>query len=877
MRRRFIAFLTLIISAVVIILGSFTSVVTGMKSGIEFSKGYQYVYKISSTDEEEENVDINAAAQEMNRRLKNADVNYFEIETQGEDQICVTFAGVNNSESEHIRDLLAYNALFTLSSSDDEAFGTSYYYDQYGNKVDDSNVVFDGSVARVEYSGAYPIVVIPVSNPQKVESIREHASNVKSPDGSPTSGDESDSMDYTMILLWANKEEQDNFASAMDPNNDQYEEMQEKVLLAFSSNENNFYYNDDHTEICYAIDPNNGEESTEFDPIKVREAVSKAQHIVNFFNAGSLTYNVDYLYEIESPVLVDELVKMEGNLYVNWGSKLLISSLVAFALAIVAVALYYRINALVAATTSAGTMLVAFAIFNAFGVQFTLGAFIGLVVTGALSLFSNVYYFEKLKNELYRGRTLKKANTEASKSATLPTIDASVVVLLASLVTFFVGEQMIKPFAVMASLGAACNLLITVLLGKGLMWLSTNSTSLQNKKEYFGVDITKIPNTANEEKQTYFGPYDGRDFTKKSKKVGIITAILTFIGVTCAIAFNFTIGTFNYTESTTGVRVQVVVEESSEISSVESLNNDLKALGFEIEESKDNLIFASEVSPEDDDITLHYYVVIVDELPEVGNSEVYENAIYDDNNELDKIATIQDYLQNKYQAIDSDAEVFVFETANTSRALNVWKAALAVLFGLLLSGVYLVIRYGLSKALSSVIVSSLTTFLALAVFIICRISFNDFAGLALLGIMDLSLLSSMMFFARHKEMSLDNTMQLDNKELLKKAIASAFGSMGIFHSIVTIVLVVIMALGPASYEIGFALLILGSLISLLFNTVLLGPIYNGLHNFFKKIHDHHVENDKKRQQNKDKKKKKADKNTSKGSEPEEAIFIGIND
>lgn len=875
MRRRFIAFLTLIISAVVIILGSFTSVVTGMKSGIEFSKGYQYVYKISSTDEEEEKVDINEAAQEMNRRLKNADVNYFEIETQGDDQICVTFSGVNSDESEHIRDLLAYNALFTLSSSDDEAFGTSYYVDQYGNKVDEGNVIFDGSVARVEYSGAYPIVVIPVSNPQKVESIREHASNVKSPDGSPTSSDDDeDTMDYTMILLWANKEEQDNFASAMDANNDRYEEIQEKVLLAFSSNESNFYYNDDHTEICYAIDPNNGEESDTFDPIKVREAVTKAQHIVNFFNAGSLTYNVDYLYEMEAPVLVDELVKMEGNLYVNWSSKLLISSLVAFALAIVAVALYYRINALVAATTSAGTMLIAFAIFNAFGVQFTLGAFIGLVVTGALSLFSNVYYFEKLKNELYRGRTLKKANTEASKSATLPAIDASVVVLLASIITFFVGEQMIKPFAVMASLGAACNLLITVLCGKGLMWLSTNSTSLQNKKEYFGVDITKIPNTANEEKQTYYGPYDGRDFTKNSKKVGIITAILTFIAVTCTVAFNFTIGTFNYAESTTGIRVQLVVEDSSEISSVESLNNDLKTLGFKTD---DDLIYASEVSPEDDDITLNYYVVIIDELPEVENSEVYENGIYNDNNELDKISTIQNYLQNKYQAIDSDAQVSVFETISTSRALNIWKAALAVLFGLLLSALYLVIRYGLSKALSSVIVSSLTTFLALAVFIVCRISFNDFAGLALLGIMDISLLSSMMFFTRHKEMSLDNNANLDNKELLKKAIASAFGSMGIFHSIVTIVLVVIMALGPASYEIGFALLILGSLISLLFNTVLLGPIYNGLHNFFKKIHDVHVEKDNKRQQMKDKKKKKSDKNTSKGSEPEEAIYIGIND
>ena len=53
------------------------------------------------------------------------------------------------------------------------------------------------------------------------------------------------------------------------------------------------------------------------------------------------------------------------------------------------------------------------------------------------------------------------------------------------------------------------------------MWLVTNTTALQGKYNYFGVNPEHVPNVLKEEKQTYFGNYTNHaDFkTTKTKKI----------------------------------------------------------------------------------------------------------------------------------------------------------------------------------------------------------------------------------------------------------------------------------------------------------------------------------------------------------------------
>ena len=77
------------------------------------------------------------------------------------------------------------------------------------------------------------------------------------------------------------------------------------------------------------------------------------------------------------------------------------------------------------------------------------------------------------------------------------------------------GGEALHAFSGIITLGALVSLVISTLILKGLMWLCTNTTGLNGKYEVFGIDSKKVPNLMNEEKQTYFGPYAEKDFTKK--------------------------------------------------------------------------------------------------------------------------------------------------------------------------------------------------------------------------------------------------------------------------------------------------------------------------------------------------------------------------
>lgn len=861
MRRRFIAFLVLVISTVLVIFGNFRSAYTGIRGGLEFSNGRQYVYRISQ-DDEENLVDMEKAADEMERRLKFAGVSYYDVEVEGEDQIRVTFTGTSASDAEHIRTLLSFNATFTLATTDDEQYA-------------EGDEIFEGAKARIEYRNQYPIFVVPISNTTKVDIIAEHARTLKS---ESTGEDDENQIDYSMLVLWANKQEGDDFQSAMDPNNENYAKIQEKVLMTFSSAEADLYYNDDHTEICRVVNIDQ-DESGNISAAAVRKASVEAQRAVNYFNAGSLDYDVDFLFSTPVSASVEQLILYGNNAAINWNSKILIGSLVGMLLVALIVAIYYRLNAIVACTTTAASLLASLFIFNVFGVEFSIGALLGLLVIGALGLFSNLYYFESLKNELYRGRTVKKANAEAAKRTLLPALDASVLVLLASLITFFVGEPLIKPFAVMAAIGSVMNLIFALLGTKGLMWLLCNDTWMQGKKNLLGVQNDLIPDTQNEEKQKYFGPFANQDFTKKSKKVGIVSVLIAIIGIVCTVSFAFTIGTFNYGDAyETSTRIQIVVEKDSDINNIDTIASELKDFGFKCGE----LTTATGVDPDDDEITYNYYVIEIKKLPSTDNEEIFGDdspyVVYDEKGKINVNATLETYLSEHYHATDSTAQVNVMTVKPTGHRLNVGFVGLAFAAGILLSAVYMTIRYGLSKALSAVGISALSGFLTIALFIILRLTFTDIAALGLLVVMDMSLLTSVFLFAKEKEMMRES--QEDAKTIVVKAISSAFAPMSTLTLCVAFASISLLAFGPATYEFVFLMMILGMVISLALNTILLGPIFSYFRTRFAHMRQRIAESDKVKERKKKARKhrvEKMEKEKKSSNEPEESIFIGIND
>ena len=179
---------------------------------------------------------------------------------------------------------------------------------------------------------------------------------------------------------------------------------------------------------------------------------------------------------------------------------------------------------------------------------------------------------------------------------------------------------------------------------------------------------------------------------------------------------------------------------------------------------------------------------------------------------------------------------------------------------------YITLRYGISKSLTSFIVGLASTFITLALFIIFRISFVDIAALGLLAIMNISLLLSLLVHAREKE--IHDEIKDENADLLIKANDSAFAPMFNIVTYGIFALLAFVAFGPANYTIVFILMMIGLLLSLLLNSSLVAPLFSALKKSFAKLMASRPHKEKKN---------KKKKTVTKSNEPEEAIFIGIND
>ena len=84
---------------------------------------------------------------------------------------------------------------------------------------------------------------------------------------------------------------------------------------------------------------------------------------------------------------------------------------------------------------------------------FNASALIAIVVITLLSLASSIVYMENFKNEVYRGRTLKKANTEAHKRSFITLIDMHLLTFLLAGIAYFVGHGAIASLAVAVVIG----------------------------------------------------------------------------------------------------------------------------------------------------------------------------------------------------------------------------------------------------------------------------------------------------------------------------------------------------------------------------------------------------------------------------------------
>ncbi|QIB26538.1 protein translocase subunit SecD [Caloranaerobacter azorensis] len=146
--------------------------------------------------------------------------------------------------------------------------------------------------------------------------------------------------------------------------------------------------------------------------------------------------------------------------------------------------IYYRIPGLIADISLAIYILLLLGTMIYLDATLTLPGIAGLILSIGMAVDANVVIFERIKEEIRSGKTLRAAVDSGFKRALRTVIDANVTTFIAGIVLFKFGTGPIKGFAVTLLIGLVASMITAVFITKYLLKLTIKMNITKNTKLY---------------------------------------------------------------------------------------------------------------------------------------------------------------------------------------------------------------------------------------------------------------------------------------------------------------------------------------------------------------------------------------------------------
>jgi preprotein translocase subunit SecD len=171
--------------------------------------------------------------------------------------------------------------------------------------------------------------------------------------------------------------------------------------------------------------------------------------------------------------------------------KSLIAGMIGLMIVILFMGLFYRVPGLIADVAIlmfAGTTL---AIYKLLPVTLTLSGIAGFLLSTGSALDANILIFERMKEELRNGRSVKQAVALGFQRAWPSIRDSNIATLITSLILFWFGSQygatIVKGFAVTLFLGIAISLFTALMVTRTLLTILFDNVKPTKLSSWFGI------------------------------------------------------------------------------------------------------------------------------------------------------------------------------------------------------------------------------------------------------------------------------------------------------------------------------------------------------------------------------------------------------
>ena len=353
-----------------------------------------------------------------------------------------------------------------------------------------------------------------------------------------------------------------------------------------------------------------------------------------------------------------------------------------------------------------------FLVFWLVGGVLTLPGIAALVLGIGMSVDSNVITFARIKEELYKGKSLPLAFKEGVKCSFSAILDSNLTTLIVAIIMFIFGESSIKGFATMLIITVIVTMFTMVFLTRVLLNLFVKTNYFNDKiKLFIGVKKEDIPwgGGGGGLKKVPFGKVD---CLKNRKIFAGVSIIIILVGAVTIGFCGLNLG-IDYRAGT-----DITISTDKDVTK-KQLTSDLKELKLK-----------------SSDIT-------------IGDEETVIRI--DDALDGEKVKEVNTYFEDKYEA-----KVNIGVVSNVVQRELIKNAILSVLLALVGIILYVSFRFKFSYAVSGVVALVHDVLIMIALFGIFNIEVSSMFIAALLAIIGYSINDTIVTFDRVREKLKEN-------------------------------------------------------------------------------------------------------------------------
>ena len=216
---------------------------------------------------------------------------------------------------------------------------------------------------------------------------------------------------------------------------------------------------------------------------------SEARNLARVINSGSLPVELE-LRSVQniSPTLGKD------SLRAAW-----ISGLVGLLLVLLFMVFYYRLLGLIVAVGLMVSGAILYSVVSLLsktqGLALSLSGIAGIIVSVGVTVDSYVVFFERLKDEVRSGKTLRNSAQRGFAAAWRTIVIADLVSLIGAFVLWYLTVGAVRGFAFFLGLSTACDMLVAYFFTRPVVLLLARTQWMERRK-VMGIEVTPAGATA---------------------------------------------------------------------------------------------------------------------------------------------------------------------------------------------------------------------------------------------------------------------------------------------------------------------------------------------------------------------------------------------